>query len=364
MEAFIYTTSDNYLKIFENKNTKNLIANIDGNLESVHIGNQDFVCFAGISNRNSYVCSLSSAYVHYALDELSVVENKTLRFALKIALNIAKPLFYFAKVENCVFLNNLLFSTSFFAPDFSFKNLEPQNTLLQKYKNKLLCIRNINEQNKQLYNSLEKNGWKLLPSRVVYMFYYKDLDVRKKKNHYKKDMSLLQKTNLTLQENNFTDADFERMQVLFEKLYLEKHSYENPNYKADFIKHCFKNSLLDICAYKMDNEIVAFIAIFEMQGTLSTPMLGYDTALPKELGLYRILCAKLHEIASVKHLDINFSSGAGEFKKARGGVPTKEYTAIYFNHLPFVQRLLLTFLSSFLQKYEKLFFQTIDADVV
>ena len=93
-----------------------------------------------------------------------------------------------------------------------------------------------------------------------------------------------------------------------------------------------------------------------MEGVISTPMLGYDTNLPQDMGLYRLLCAKLHSIAEERQRDINFSSGAGEFKKLRGAKAEIEYTAIYAKHLPFYKQITLKIVSSLIQKQMESFF--------
>jgi hypothetical protein len=145
------------------------------------------------------------------------------------------------------------------------------------------------------------------------------------------------------------------MQKLFEALYITKHSKQNPQYSAKFIKHYYESGLLELYAFKDNGQIVAFIGVLEMYDMLSTPMLGYDTSLPKELGLYRILCAKLHAIAQERKLDINFSSGAGEFKKARGADASLEYCALYCDDLPLYKKLAISVFARVLSKQEEAF---------
>ena len=147
------------------------------------------------------------------------------------------------------------------------------------------------------------------------------------------------------------------MAKLFRLLYIEKHSEQNPKFSAKYIQKSYENKFCELYAYKKDTEIIAFIAILEMEGVISTHMLGYDTALPQELGLYRLLCAKLHFIANERELDINFSSGAGGFKSARGGDALLEYTAIYTKPLPFYKKIILKLLASFLDKQFESFFK-------
>jgi len=72
---------------------------------------------------------------------------------------------------------------------------------------------------------------------------------------------------------------------------------------------------------------------------MTTPLFGYDLSIPQELGLYRILSLKLIEEATNRELVLHQSSGAGQFKKCRGGVPVIEYNAVYIRHLSLFRRI-------------------------
>jgi hypothetical protein len=80
-------------------------------------------------------------------------------------------------------------------------------------------------------------------------------------------------------------------------------------------------------------------------------MLGYDTALPQEMGLYRLLMALLLKTAKERSLMLHLSSGAGAFKRSRGGKATLEYTAIYSEHLSPSKRMFVKKLSKLLNRY-------------
>ncbi|MBR7784459.1 hypothetical protein KDM89_20195, partial [Undibacterium sp. LFS511W] len=80
------------------------------------------------------------------------------------------------------------------------------------------------------------------------------------------------------------------------------------------------------------------------------PLIGYDTQLPKELGIYRRLMALLLKLAKDKQMKLHYSSGAAQFKLARGGLPALEYTAVYSQHLPAVKKFSLSLFSRLLQR--------------
>jgi hypothetical protein len=65
---------------------------------------------------------------------------------------------------------------------------------------------------------------------------------------------------------------------------------------------------------------------------------GYDTALPQRAGLYRQLTRLCLQEAVERGVVLNFSSGAAEFKRLRGGQPQIEYSLIHVAHLSWGRR--------------------------
>ncbi len=63
-------------------------------------------------------------------------------------------------------------------------------------------------------------------------------------------------------------------------------------------------------------------------------MVGYDTSLPKSLGLYRRLAVVPVLEARRRGIPLNLSAGVGRFKALRGGEPVMEYLAVHDRHLP------------------------------
>jgi hypothetical protein len=74
---------------------------------------------------------------------------------------------------------------------------------------------------------------------------------------------------------------------------------------------------------------------FTLDHTLTTvPFIGYDTTLPPESGLYRQLFLGIHREVNDRKQLLNYSSGAGDFKRRRGAVPVVEFNAVFDRHLP------------------------------
>jgi len=344
--------------MFDLQNSNALVLNVSSRFFLYSFGRDIFLVNQNDSNTNSYVSSMMSAYVTYPLDELSLIKDTKKRNSVFMALKVLKFVFRLIRIERAVFVGNFLVSTNFH-PESLVENCDKIGKFLsEKFENDYVVLRSVNERrDAKLIESLKDNGWTLLPARMVYLFDNDKLEIRQKKNHYKKDMKLLRECEFDCVSNGFETKDFERMARLFELLYIEKHSEQNPKFSAKYIQKSYESGFCELYAYKKDSEIIAFIAILEMEGVISTHMLGYDTALPQELGLYRLLCAKLHSIANDRGLDINFSSGAGGFKSARGGEAVLEYTAVYTKVLPFYKRVIFEFLSRILNKQFKSFFE-------
>jgi hypothetical protein len=72
---------------------------------------------------------------------------------------------------------------------------------------------------------------------------------------------------------------------------------------------------------------------------MTTPLLGYDTSLPQEVGLYRMLSAQLTLEATKRGIILHQSSGAASFKRFRGFIENIEYSAVFYQHLPFWRQL-------------------------
>jgi hypothetical protein len=73
--------------------------------------------------------------------------------------------------------------------------------------------------------------------------------------------------------------------------------------------------------------ILAFALLYPMGQTLSVPALGYE-GQSSTVGLYRMLFASIWQYTQDSGMTLNYSSGAGDFKRKRGGLPELEYTLI------------------------------------
>ena len=131
------------------------------------------------------------------------------------------------------------------------------------------------------------------------------------------------------------DADYPRLEQLYNRLYLDKYCPLNPHFSAGWMRAGQRDGWLELTALRApQGRIDAVLGWFSNEAVMTTPVVGYDTALPQKTGLYRLISQiSLEETARRRGL-FNMSAGAADFKRQRGGRPEIEYSYVYVDHLP------------------------------
>ncbi len=106
------------------------------------------------------------------------------------------------------------------------------------------------------------------------------------------------------------------------------------------------------------DQIIGVIGSIQENGLMTVPLLGYDFAVRGEASLYRLLSAKITQLAEERNLQLHLSAGADDFKMSRGGVPYLEYSAIYCEHLSIFRRIALKTFACLLTQLAPAIFQT------
>jgi hypothetical protein len=342
-----------FLNLFRERPVKEWIGNCDVEMMRFDLGERTFpVTLNRAQFSNNYTTSFYSANIAYAIDELHLIGNPLIERLGRGILRITGGVFKFFECDTMAILNNWGFSTNFH-PSLTESEVAVLSTkAVEMFPKAYIAIRSLNiDTDGVLIETLRENGWCLLPARSVYMFDITDESIFKR-NHTKKDQKLLAQTSLEkVTPLDWVKGDFIRIKELFDKLFIEKHSHLNPDFSAEFIYRLHESGIIEIHGFKEKGQIVAFIGFFVSENIISTPMLGYDTSLPQEMGLYRLLMALLLKTAKERNLLLNLSSGAGSFKRSRGGRATLEYTAVYAKHLSTPKRIFIRNLSKLLNRY-------------
>ncbi|WP_394781248.1 hypothetical protein [Undibacterium sp.] len=297
----------------------------------------------------TYVASPSSTWVSYPQHEilrrlpsgLGLIGKAVTACMLSPLAMLVKG----GKLDQAAIFGNKLISTNLY-PDWEHSQLQQlHQQLADTYPQRPLMLRNICPQvNPSLAASLEQLGWQMVPSRIVYLCDPAQASVGKR-NHVKQDKKLLAGSDMELlTPQQIQASDLPAMRQVFRSLFIDKHSSLNPDFTPAFFEMCHESNFLDLYALRYQEKIVGAVGLYEHydkygdRNWLTTPLIGYDQSLPQELGIYRRLMSLLLQQAQQRQASLHYSSGAGQFKRARGGVAHMEFTAIYNRHLPKLAR--------------------------
>jgi hypothetical protein len=296
----------------------------------------------------SYVLSPRSAWIDYAKDEalrhLPTSNNRIAQFATRVtaqlitqcALTPLQFLLQQAGLQHAAIVGNHLISTNLY-PDWQHHDTRHLiDQLVTLYPDRPILLRNIcNAVNPQLTSSLQAEHCHLIPARIVYLCDPSQSQVWKH-NHVKQDAKLLAQADIdVLTPNDIKPEDLPQLRSLFRELFIDKHSRLNPDFTPAFFELCLENRFLDLYALRRQTKLVGVVGIYEdaQHGWITTPLIGYDHSQPQSAGIYRRLMALLLQQARLRQTRLHYSSGASQFKRARGGQPQLEYSAIYSRHL-------------------------------
>ncbi|MDF2935591.1 MAG: family N-acetyltransferase, partial [Paenibacillaceae bacterium] len=272
--------------------------------------------------------------------------------SLSILLDGLGGLMKRSQINRVVHINNWLLSTNLF-PDMSgAQAVAVVRAVREQYPSHALVIRSLSPAlHGDILGALQAEGCKLVPSRQIYLYRAGDPEFGNAKSRWllKRDTGLLAKTGYTfVSGGDITEADIPRIAELYKLLYLDKYSYDNPQFTEAFLALAKRTGALTIHGLRKDGRLDAVMGYFCRNGMMTTPLFGYDTGLPQSLGLYRMLSACLLRQAREHGVLLHESAGAAEFKRNRGAVADFEYSAVIDSHLPMGRRWCWTLLERLL----------------
>jgi len=269
----------------------------------------------------SYLFSPRSAWFDYLAHECRSQP------AIVFLINTLGKLSYFLGIDKTVFVGNYPISTSIWSAKQENEFLGIASKMRQSHPNYYIGVRNLlPHRHPELISQLKLLGYCGIPSRVIYEF-----DLRAEytpmPSHLKRDLALLKKFNLDVEISTKLDqASLVQIHGLYQKIYLEKHSLLNPQYTIKFFEDIVNQGVMSCLLIRnLEKEIISFALLSSTDQTLSVPALGFNQLMGLE-GSYRILFAAIYSYAKNRRALLNYSSGAGDFKRKRGGVACLEYT--------------------------------------
>ncbi len=277
---------------------------------------------------NSYVCSPYGQYIEYGIQELSHLAPSWLKSPLVAVLKGVGKILKRGDINKVVMVNNWLFSTNLY-PDISREQiLKLISTLQQQYPEHAIVFKSINQVTTPAF--FDSLPFKLIPSRPIYLF-NPNTPRAFKSRMVQSDRKILK--NTPYRRIALTKENAPRIAELYRMLNIEKHAKINPQFNAKFIEMALRTSLLEFIAFEKDGEIDAVCGFFCQNNVMTSPLFGYDTTKPKDLGLYRLISIALMLEAKERGFLLHMSAGAGSFKRLRRAKKHMEYNALFINHL-------------------------------
>lgn len=318
----------------QNVQTKLLGLRAGGRLVPVTVNEQEYA--------NSYVCSPYTHFVTYAREELDMLDSMLWK---RLLAPVLAALGLWMKASRCnrsAIVNNWLLSTNLYHDWTAQEAREITHFCAKKLPRHIIAFRSVCQKlSPELYKGLKDAGCLMVPSRYVYLFHpeWPGKGTWRVRNTLSRDRKMLEKSGYrVLRHDELEAGQAGRIVELYNALYLDKYSRLNPQFTEDFIRLAMRKRTLTLIGLEKDGRLDGILGYFVRNGVMTTPLFGYDTRLPKETGLYRMLSSLLVQEAQRRSLLLHQSAGVGAFKADRGAVGETEYTAVYVKHLPVYRR--------------------------
>ncbi|MBK8821650.1 MAG: GNAT family N-acetyltransferase [Anaerolineales bacterium] len=283
---------------------------------------------------NTYTVSPYSHYVSYGgYEEVKHLHNPPVEALIKLLMGPIAKYFRSADLDKVAYVNNYLLSTNLY-PSVNSEQLSALSEALPKwFPERVIVFRSVDEKkNPHIADILKEKNYDMVLSRQVW---YMDAEEASHTRQYKEDVRVLRKNDYEIVDGkDLSDDELARSLHLYNMLYLEKYSYYNPQFTFEFMKLARDSEILHLRALRRDGQINAVMGFFIRNGAMTQPLFGYDTSLPQEEGLYRLLTLITLQEGLRRGLLVHASGGVGKFKKVRGGKSVTEYNAVFAKHLP------------------------------
>lgn len=325
-----------YLQIHRQRPTQPFIANVQTEVDALDAGGVLFpVTINDAEPDNAWVCSPLTTYASYAVEEVERLGHPWVTAPLRLMARGIGGWLRHANIDRVVAVNNWLVSTNSYPDVHDIALDEVLDAARGRWSTHALWFRSLNSvHHADWLRALSERGFTLVPSRQVYLF--EDVaDLSRQHADMKKDLALLRRTDLEHRiVSDFQDDDFRRIAELYAELYVRKYSGLNPRYDWTLIRAWSQAGLLKLKGIRDEHGVLqGDVGVQRFGNLLTSPVVGYNTALPIKHGLYRMLAALVMQQAIDETCLVNLSAGVAHFKRQRGGQPAIEYSAVLTSHL-------------------------------
>lgn len=333
-----------FVEAFARDGSRTYISNLSTKLLALEVGGAPVpVTINEAEYGQAFTCLPHSAYALYSKAELDVVDTGAARPFLTAAANGAGGVLRAARVNRVVNVNNWMMSTNLHARWSHASVAAVRKCLVDRFPDHFLAIRSLTHWgDSPLLRQLEADGWRMIPSRQVFVM---DDPHREWSAHTnrRKDMRRIELLDDQIVElEALAPGDAERISAIYQDLYIGKYTALNPAFTPKFIRMTHEAKVIRYRgARDPEGVISAVVGAFDDGRVMCPQLVAYDQSRPRSEGLYRVAMAIAVMMACEAGLKLNWSAGAGTFKANRGGRPMLEYTAFYDRHLSKPRRMAL-----------------------
>lgn len=313
-----------------------VLRNARFDLHALRLADRAFVVVVPQGRQGSWVTSLATTYGRAARDEVRRKLSGRSAAAFWVGAWLAETVLRLTRADQAVYVNHLLFSTSLYGA-WSGDGLDDAlRALRRRFPGRAIVWRSLNaHDNRRLLSALDARGGRRLVSRLVWSLADPARQWRPRTD-VKADLKLAPAQGFRVERPpRLEPQDLDRVVQLYEAVYLRKYSPTNPAYTPEALSGALASGVLSFEVVRSPaGEIQAFAADHVYDGVLCSPMLGHDPDRPRRSGLYRIAMSLSVLRALELGLPVNYSAGAGAFKRNRGATPTLEFMIVFDSHLP------------------------------
>lgn len=333
-------TARRYAGAFLRTGPRYYVDNVAGEMKALVVDGKVLPLLVNVGKvANAAVCSLHAHYFKYTLEEVTKRNPNVPRQLFRALMQPLGVILKTARVDQVILVNNWLLPTNP-SPQLSAAQIAALTArLTETYPESAVVFRSVNPMADEGFTeALRANRYRLVRSRRVYML---DPASGRYLDHENsgRDLRLLKRAPYeVVRDDRRLEPHAARLAELYRTLYLNKHSYLNPQFNERFFALTLRERILTYLALQQGGRIDGFIAYYIRNSVMTSSLLGYDQDLPRERGLYRMLFALQMAEAAERRLLLNISAGADRFKLLRGGMPVEEFDAVYDWHLPIQQR--------------------------